>query len=167
MAGCISPAVVKEFANGNSNPYKSVVRENIQALEEENLELLKDTIHSDSPIYDRTIEEVQELWEEFDLTYELEDLEVIERPESEETTGTQALQIQQGDNCDEQASRQALQIRQESDCAEEARVRFVQVTRKESGPEFRDNRIEGTHTLRPSNDDWKIWTTETKDVEYL
>jgi hypothetical protein len=166
-AGCISPAVIKEFTNGTENPYESVVRENIQALEEEDLELLKYTIHDDAPIYDRTIGEVKELWSEYDLTYELEEVEVIEQPESGGAAGAQALQIQQGSDCDGQSGGQALQIQQESDCAKEARVRFVQVTRKESGPEFRDNRIEGTHVLRRSEDDWKIWNTETENVEYL
>lgn len=150
------------------NPYKSVVRENVRALENENLELLKQTIHKDAPIYERTIEETQRLWSQYDLTYELEELAVTKEPEGGTATAAfQTMQIQQGDDCEEEIDEQSFQIQQEEDCEKEAHVRFIQVTRKESGPEFRDNRTEGRHILRSSNDDWKIWDTEVINVERL
>jgi len=55
----------------------------------------------------------------------------------------------------------------ESMSDDEARVRFVQVTKKVSGPAFRDNRVEGVHTLRKRNGEWKMFHTETTKIEYL
>lgn len=169
VAGCLSadgstdsPTTEDE----SENPYKSVVRENVRANEQENLELLKETMHEESPVYDQTIEQTQEIWETYDLTYELEELEVTKRPENGDTAAAQSLQVEQVAECEEEMAAQSMQVQQE-ECAREAHVRFVQVTRKESGPEFRDNRIDGTHILRPSDGDWKIWTTETESVEPL
>lgn len=51
--------------------------------------------------------------------------------------------------------------------AEEASVQFIQVTTRLSGPEFRDNKIKGVHILKKSEDKWKIFNTEVKDIEYL
>ena len=41
----------------------------------------------------------------------------------------------------------------------EARVRFSQVTRKISGPEFKNNRVSGIHVLRKFNGQWKLFDT--------
>jgi hypothetical protein len=49
----------------------------------------------------------------------------------------------------------------------EAKVRFSQVTRKISGPEFRDNRVSGVHVLRKLNGEWKLFDTERIKVDYL
>ena len=49
----------------------------------------------------------------------------------------------------------------------EAKVRFTQLTQKISGPEFRDNRVSGVHTLRKDNGVWKILATEADAVVYL
>ncbi len=50
---------------------------------------------------------------------------------------------------------------------DEAKVQFVQVTKKVKGPTFRDNRIEGVHTLRKTDDGWKIYDTQIKKIDYL
>ena len=50
---------------------------------------------------------------------------------------------------------------------DEAKVEFVQITKKVKGPTFRDNRIEGVHTLHKSNGEWKIYDTEIKKIDYL
>jgi predicted small lipoprotein YifL len=49
----------------------------------------------------------------------------------------------------------------------EAKVSFTQVTRKVSGPEFRDNKITGVHTLRLSRGKWKIFNSVVKTTDYL
>jgi murein L,D-transpeptidase YcbB/YkuD len=49
----------------------------------------------------------------------------------------------------------------------QAKVKFVQVTKKINGPEFRDNRVTGIHTLRKDNGLWKIYSTESSEVIYL
>jgi hypothetical protein len=49
----------------------------------------------------------------------------------------------------------------------EARVRFTQLTQKISGPEFRNNRVIGIHTLRKHQGAWKLYSTEIIKVEFL
>jgi hypothetical protein len=49
----------------------------------------------------------------------------------------------------------------------EARVRFTQVTEKIAGPAFRNNRLEGIHTLKKRAGQWKLFGTETSKIEFL
>jgi hypothetical protein len=49
----------------------------------------------------------------------------------------------------------------------EAKVRFTQLTQKTAGPEFRNNRITGVHTLRKYQGAWKIYSTQALKIEYL
>lgn len=46
-------------------------------------------------------------------------------------------------------------------------VWFIQTTRKIKGPEFNDNQIEGIHTMKKYNDEWKIYETEVHNIVYL
>lgn len=48
-----------------------------------------------------------------------------------------------------------------------ARVGFEQVTRKESGPAFDDNRIVGTHVLRTYRGEWRVYNTQVLETEQL
>jgi hypothetical protein len=50
---------------------------------------------------------------------------------------------------------------------QEAKVKFVQITKKVSGPAFRNNKLTGIHILKKSEGKWKIYNTETKNIEYL
>ncbi|MCX8104601.1 MAG: hypothetical protein N3D80_01860 [Ignavibacterium album] len=49
----------------------------------------------------------------------------------------------------------------------EAKVEFVQLTTKLKGPEFKDNRTYGIHTLKLDGDSWKIFSTEVTDLKFL
>lgn len=49
----------------------------------------------------------------------------------------------------------------------EAKVSFTQVTRKASGPEFRDNKITGVHTLRFTGGKWRIFNSAVTTTDYL
>ena len=49
----------------------------------------------------------------------------------------------------------------------EAQIKFVQLTTKISGPEFRDNRFTGIHTLKKKSDGWKILSTKQLNIEFL
>ena len=48
-----------------------------------------------------------------------------------------------------------------------AAVHYIQVTRRVSGPEFRDNRIEGEHLLRKRDGRWVIYDTRPDKIDYL
>lgn len=49
----------------------------------------------------------------------------------------------------------------------EAKIEFVQITSKLSGPEFKNNKATGIHTLKKDGDSWKIYSTEMTDVQFL
>ncbi len=49
----------------------------------------------------------------------------------------------------------------------EAKVRFTLITQKVSGPEFRNNRVAGIHTLRKYQGAWKVYYTQVLHIEYL
>jgi tetratricopeptide (TPR) repeat protein len=48
----------------------------------------------------------------------------------------------------------------------EAKIHFSLLTRKRAGPDFRNNIVIGTMTLRPDNGVWKIYNQEVEDVQY-
>jgi tetratricopeptide (TPR) repeat protein len=50
--------------------------------------------------------------------------------------------------------------------ANEAKIHFSLLTRKRAGPDFRNNIVIGTITLRPDNGVWKIYNQEVEDVQY-
>ena len=54
----------------------------------------------------------------------------------------------------------------ESVTFDEARVRFSQTTEKIKGPAFRDNILDGVHTLKKHNGSWKIYKTDVTNVEF-
>ncbi|GMU95566.1 hypothetical protein [Ignavibacterium album] len=49
----------------------------------------------------------------------------------------------------------------------EAKVEFIQVTTKIKGPDFKNNRTYGVHTLKLDGDSWKIFSTEVTDLKFL
>jgi hypothetical protein len=50
---------------------------------------------------------------------------------------------------------------------DEAKVHFLQTSKKVSGPAYRNNRIEGIHTLKKYQGKWKMYDTQTIKLEYL
>jgi hypothetical protein len=58
-------------------------------------------------------------------------------------------------------------LKVESATETEAKVRYTQVTQKVSGPEFRNNRVVGIHTLRKYQGHWRLYSTEVVKVEFL
>jgi len=64
---------------------KEVVEANLEATENEDIEGIKETMHEESPEYDdAAMEEMELLFEQFDLEYELEIIEVTQ--ENDEAT---------------------------------------------------------------------------------
>lgn len=49
----------------------------------------------------------------------------------------------------------------------DAKIEFVQITSKLKGPEFKNNKATGVHTLKKDGDSWKIYSTEMTDVQFL
>jgi hypothetical protein len=65
------------------NEPTTAVRDNIRAMEEENLEEVMATIHKESPSYSTTETLAQQLFDVYDLKYELNDVVLLEKNEEE------------------------------------------------------------------------------------
>lgn len=109
----------------------AVLLQNARALEQEDYDAALAAIDPTSPLYEGTASLTRQIFEMYDLTYDLSGLEVI------------------------------------SQSGSEAEVRFTQVTRKVSGPEFRDNVVEGVHVMRKSDGVWRVYNTRVDSIEYL
>ena len=59
----------------------------------------------------------------------------------------------------------SMKVTEETDL--EAKIEFVQITSKLTGPEFKNNKATGVHTLKKDGDSWKIYSTEMTDVQFL
>jgi len=110
---------------------EAVINANIRTLQEEDLAAYMDTIDPASPLYDQTEQVTAQLLDLYDLTYEIEKMEMV---------------------------RQSANI---------AKVRVVQVTRKISGPTFRNNRITAVHELHRVQGEWLIYNTVIEHIDYL
>ena len=74
MAGC-----GEEETAPNANEEDeiiAVVEKNLEATENEDIEVVADTLHQENPEYEAALEETKMLFEQFDMEYELEILEV-------------------------------------------------------------------------------------------
>lgn len=60
---------------------------------------------------------------------------------------------------------ESIKVLEEND--KEAKVQFTQVTTKIKGPEFKNNRATGIHTLKMDGDSWRIYSTEMTNIEFL
>ncbi|MEJ5261284.1 MAG: hypothetical protein WHT45_01285 [Ignavibacterium sp.] len=60
---------------------------------------------------------------------------------------------------------ESLKVLEQND--KEAKVEFIQVTTKLKGPDFKNNKTTGVHTLKMDGDSWKIFSTEVQDLEFL
>jgi hypothetical protein len=86
--------------------------------------------------------------------------------ESPMAAATEALLKRVHDNYDFRYDFSGEEVRRIT--ATEAEVSFVQVTERLSGPEFRKNRIHGTHILRKDpQGKWKFFDTKILRVDYL
>lgn len=47
----------------------------------------------------------------------------------------------------------------------EAKIEFTQITTKINGPEFKNNKATGIHSLKKDGDSWKIYSTEMTDIQ--
>ncbi|MHB9288735.1 twin-arginine translocation signal domain-containing protein [Halobacteriales archaeon Cl-PHB] len=115
---------------GGKAAVRTTLQDNIRGYETENLQLVRETTHPESPAYDSTIEQARRMFEEYELRYD-------------------------------------LTIHSVSIDGDRASAEVTQTTRKVSGPEFRDNRLRAVHRLRPYQSDWRVYSSQARDVEYI
>lgn len=126
--------LIVTFISCSENKYEtpeSVIYANVKYMAEENFSATMETIHPESPEYSNTERLVQEIFDRFDLSYNIEQLEVLESNN------------------------------------DKARVKFIQLTTKVAGAEFANNRMTGVHTIIKDGDSWKIYSTQSENIEYL
>ena len=66
-------------------PIRELLQENVQALEAEDLDAAMNTIHPDSPQIANTRKITEQFFEDYDLDYEADNLEVLDLSESDAT----------------------------------------------------------------------------------
>lgn len=86
-------------------------------------------------------------------------------PESQSYKMTENLVKKIFENYDLSYKIEKIKVTEQND--KEAKVEFIQVTTKIKGPEFKNNRTYGIHTLKLDGDSWKIFSTEVTDLKFL
>lgn len=97
-----------------------------------------------------------------------EDLEGVMttiHPESPSLPATEAMAKQIFDRYDLNYKIEKIKVLEENE--NEVKVEFTQLATKLSGPEFKNNRITGVHTLRKDGDSWKVYSTQMVKVDLL
>jgi hypothetical protein len=118
-------------APSKGNDPVSIIKANMKAFQEKNVDNYMATISPKTPGYESTGKMMAQLFQVYDFKVELKDLKVV----SQDTM--------------------------------EAKVTFTQIMKKVKGPDFKDNQIEGIHTLINSDSGWQIYNTEIKAIKYL
>ncbi len=70
--GCEEQNEHVEISQEEKDEIVAVIEKNIEATEEENIEAFSETMYQDHPEFDIAVEETKQLFEQFDLEYELE-----------------------------------------------------------------------------------------------
>jgi uncharacterized protein YchJ len=65
------------------NTPESVIYANAKYMAEENLSAVMNTIHPESPVFENTRKLIQEIFNQFDLNYKIERLEILEENQEE------------------------------------------------------------------------------------
>ena len=86
-------------------------------------------------------------------------------PESDQYSSTELLVENLFERFDLEFIVEEIKIIEQSD--EQAKVNFTQLTKKVSGPQFKNNRIKGTHTLRKSDGSWLIFDTKILETNFI
>lgn len=97
-----------------------------------------------------------------------EDLEGVMstvHPKSPSYDGVEAMAKQIFERYDLNYKIENIKVLEQND--KEAKVEFTQITTKIKGPDFKNNKTTGIHTLRKDGDSWKIYSTEMTNVEFL
>jgi hypothetical protein len=110
---------------------KQVLEDQIEFLRSEDLEGAMSTMHPESPIYSETRTVLEQVFDLYELEYELEEVEIVEMGDSQ------------------------------------AKIRAVQVTRRVNGPELEDARVTAIHTIRMTDDGWKLYDSVAESSEPL
>jgi hypothetical protein len=86
-------------------------------------------------------------------------------PKSPSYSMTESMMKQIFERYDLNYKIESIKVLEQTD--KEAKVEFVQVTTKIKGPNFKNNKTTGIHTLRKDGNSWKVYSTEMTNVDFL
>ena len=75
--------IITTSCNSGYRTPESVIYANAKYMTEKNLEAVMGTIHPESPVFESTEKIVKQIFEQFDLSYKIEKIEIIEESEEE------------------------------------------------------------------------------------
>lgn len=172
---------------GCGDPIEDVVYKNIEGLNSKDVDMVMETIDDrNEEVYEETKKQVEQLINDYDLTFEIEKIEVTRRPKDENRDAeekpkdedTSAEDIFADTDFEGVVTEEDLEKKKEADKKKAemeknrpwiAKVKVMQVTRKaqDMNP-FVDNRVMVVHTLHkyPDNVDagWKIYSSSLRKV---
>ncbi|MCJ7552419.1 MAG: hypothetical protein MUO34_00925 [Ignavibacteriaceae bacterium] len=70
--------VITTSCNSGYSTPESVIYANAKYMTEKNLEAVMETIHPESPVFESTKKIVTQIFQQFDLSYKIEKIEIIE-----------------------------------------------------------------------------------------
>lgn len=170
-----------------ADPVEKVVRTNIKGLQEQDVEMVMSTIDKTSPAYDNTRAEVSRLLQDYNLTFKIESLDIIQKPENEQKAMEKAMAENQDATGLDEAIDSFITEEERADAEERkreqqmaaakrpliAKVKVVQVTetKDKADNRFHSNRVQVVHTLHKyptdENPEWKIYESDIRDVDVL
>lgn len=167
------------------DPIEKVISQNLEGLKKQDVEMVMQTVDTQSPGFDATRAQVTRLLQDYNLDFRIESMDIIEKPSDEkkeiaeaqaENQDTTGLDEAIEDFITEEERADAEQKKRDEAMAKAkrpliARVKVVQVTRtKESNAKpFLDNRLQVVHTLYkyPTDEkpEWKIFSSDIRALE--
>ncbi|AQL44178.1 hypothetical protein BV210_16325 [Halorientalis sp. IM1011] len=67
----VTDAKTGSASDAERDAVERVLRQNVRATEEQRLQSLRETLHPESPYYERTIQQTQQIWNQYELKYSL------------------------------------------------------------------------------------------------
>ncbi|MGV3526052.1 MAG: hypothetical protein ACO1RX_17665 [Candidatus Sericytochromatia bacterium] len=167
------------------DPIEKVISQNLEGLKKQDVEMVMQTVDTQSPSFDATRTQVTRLLQDYNLDFQIESMDIIKKPmdekkeiaeakaENQDTTGLdEAIEdfITEEERADAEQKKRAEAIAKAQQPLV-AVVKVVQVTRsKDSNAKpFLDNRVQVVHTLykypTDENPEWKIFSSDIRAVE--
>ena len=86
-------------------------------------------------------------------------------PKSSSYPATESMMKQIFERYDLNYKIEIIKVLEQND--QEAKVEFTQITTKLKGPDFKNNKTTGIHTMRKDGNSWKVYSTEMVKVDLL
>lgn len=167
------------------DPIEKVISQNLEGLKKQDVEMVMQTVDTQSPSFDATRTQVTRLLQDYNLDFQIESMDIIKKPRDEKKEIAEAKAENQDTTGLDEAIEDFITEEERADAEQKKRaeaiakaqqplvavVKVVQVTRsKDSNAKpFLDNRVQVVHTLykypTDENPEWKIFSSDIRAVE--